>query len=87
MAIAEILLMNALQNEIKEEGRATVTSFISVGQNIVMICFSLIFGVLVGIFALQQVYIILAIYGIAGGLAFYLLSVVIRKEKDGSSAP
>ena len=72
MAIAGVLLMNSLQNEIKEEGRATVTSFISVGQNIVMICFSLVFALLAGIFALQQVYIIIAIYGVVGGLCFYI---------------
>ena len=73
MAIAEILLMNALQEEIKEEGRATVTSFISVGQNLVMICFSLVFAVLAGLFALQQVYIIIAMYGVLSGVGFYLL--------------
>ena len=78
LTIAQILLMNALQNEIKEEGRATVTSFISVGQNLVMICFSLVFALLAGIFALQQVYIIIAIYGIAGGVGFYLLSKAMR---------
>jgi len=78
MAIAEILLVNALQNEIKEEGRATVTSFISVGQNLVMICFSLIFALLAGIFALQQVYIIIAIYGVIGGVGVYLVFKAIR---------
>ena len=76
LAIAEILLMNALQNEIKEEGRATVTSFISVGQNIFMICFSLVFALLAGIFPLQQVYIIISVYGISGGLLFYFFSKV-----------
>lgn len=68
MAIAEILLMDTLQSEIKEEGRATVTSFISVGQNIVMICFSLIFALLTGMFALHYVYIIIAVYGVVGGV-------------------
>jgi len=78
MAIAEILLANVLQNEIKEEGRATVMSFYSVGQNIAMICLSLVFALLAGIFALQQVYVIISIYGIVGGLSFYLLSKVKR---------
>jgi len=78
LTIAEILLMNSLQNEIKEEGRATVTSFISVGQNLVMICFSLIFALLAGIFALQQVYIIIAVYGIAGGAGFYLYNKMAK---------
>jgi len=72
------LLMNALQNEIKEEGRATVTSFISVGQNIFMICFSLVFALLAGIFPLQQIYIIISIYGVIGGLLFYFFSKITR---------
>ena len=78
MAIAEILLVNALQNEIKEEGRATVMSFYSVGQNIAMICFSLVYALLAGIFTLQQVYIMISIYGIIGGLSFYLLFKTVR---------
>jgi hypothetical protein len=73
MTITEILLVNALQNEIKEEGRATVMSFYSIGQNIAMICFSLVYALLAGIFTLQQVYIILSAYGIVGGASFYLL--------------
>jgi len=72
MAITEILLVNALQGEIKEEGRATVMSFYGVGQNVAMICFSLIYALLAGVFTLQQVYIIISIYGIVGGLVFYL---------------
>jgi len=78
MAIAEILLVNILQSEIKEEGRATVMSFYGVGQNIMMICVSLIFALLAGIFILQHVYIIISVFGIAGGLGFYLLSKIIR---------
>ena len=73
MTITEILLVNALQNEIKEEGRATVMSFYSAGQNIVMICFSLVYAQLTGIFTLQQVYIIISCYGVIGGVMFYLL--------------
>jgi len=73
MAITEILLVNALQNEIKEEGRATVMSFFGIGQNVAMICFSLVYALLAGIFTLQQVYGIIAIYGIVGGLGFYLV--------------
>ena len=72
MAITEILLVNALQNEIKEEGRATVMSFYGVGQNLGMISLGLIYALLAGIFSLQQVYIIISIYGIIGGLGFVL---------------
>jgi len=81
MAVAEILLVTALQDQIKEEGRATVMSFYSIGQNIVMICFTLIYALLAGIFALQHVYIILSIYGIVGGLCFYVVSKAIISEK------
>lgn len=79
MAITEALLVNVMQNEIREEGRATVMSFYGVGQNIVMICFSLIYALLAGIFTLQQTYIIISVYGIVGGLSFYLL---FKKTKN-----
>ena len=78
MAITEILLVNILQQEIQEEGRATVMSFYSVGQNIVMIGFSLIYALLAGLFTLQQVYMIIAVYGIIGGLVFYLMFKALR---------
>jgi len=81
MAITQILLVNALQNEIKEEGRATVMSFFSVGQNIAMICVSLIFAVLAGLFTLQQVYMIVSIYGIVGGLIFCVLSIKMKQKR------
>ena len=73
MAVTEVLLINITQKEIKDEGRATVMSFYSVGQNIVMIGFCLIYALLAGIFALQQVYVIISVYGIIGGIVFYLL--------------
>ena len=73
MTIAEVLLVNALQNEVKEAGRATVMSFCSVGQNIVMICFSAAYALLAGIYTLQYVYIIISALSIAGSFAFYVL--------------
>jgi len=69
-----------LQNEIKEEGRATVMSFYGIGQNVVMICFSLVYALLAGIFTLQQVYMIISVYGIAGGLVFYVLFKIIKRK-------
>ena len=78
MAITEILLVNTLQNEIREEGRATVMSFYGVGQNLAMICLGLVYALLAGIFTLQQVYIIISVYGIIGGLGFALLSKMIN---------
>lgn len=80
MAISEILLVNFLQNEIREEGRATVLSFYSAGQNVAMICFSLVYAFLTGIFTLQQVYIMVSLYGIVGGFIFCLFF----KRKPGS---
>ena len=72
MAITEVFLVNTIQNVINEEGRATVMSFYSVGQNIAMICFSLIYALLSGIFTLQQTYIIISVYGIFGSICFCL---------------
>ena len=80
-AIAEILLVNTLQNEIKEEGRATVMSFCGIGQNLVMICFSLMYALLAGFFTLQQVYLIISIYGIVGGIVFFMLSKILKIKK------
>lgn len=78
MAITEILISNALQKEIKEEGRSTVMIFCGVGQNAAQVCLSLAFALLAGIFTLQQVYIIISIYGIVGGLGFYLFFKIIK---------
>jgi MFS family permease len=71
MAITEVLLVDAMQNEIKEEGRATVTSFYGLGQDVVMIGFSLAYAALSGIFTLRQTYMLIGLYGITGGLVFY----------------
>jgi len=81
MAITQILLVNALQKEIKEEGRATVMSFFSMGQNIAMIILSLVFAALLSIITLQQTYIIISIYGIVGGLAFCLFFAKIKSKR------
>ncbi|MCL2235020.1 MAG: MFS transporter [Defluviitaleaceae bacterium] len=79
MAITQILLVNALQKEIKEEGRATVMSFFGIGQNIAMICLSLVFAALAGIFTLQQIYIFVAVYGVLGSLVFCVLFLRVKK--------
>ena len=78
LAIGEILLVNALQNEIKEEGRTTVMSFYGIGQNLVMIFLCLIYALLAGLFTLQQVYIILSIYGTVGSIVFFLLFRLLK---------
>ena len=82
MAITQILLVDALQKEIKEEGRATVMSFFGVGQNLAMIILSLVFAALLRIISLQQVYILVAIYGIVGGLIFCLVLTRVNPKKN-----
>ncbi|MCL2864315.1 MAG: MFS transporter [Lachnospiraceae bacterium] len=81
MAIVEILFVNILQRQVKEEGRATVMSFYGIGQNIAMICLSLIFGGLAGIFSLQFVYVIISIYGIVGSIGFCLIPIQNKSKK------
>lgn len=80
MAITGILLVNVLQKEIKAEGRATIMSLYGIGQNVAMICFSLVYALLAELFTLQQVYIVVSIYGIVGGLSFYLFSKIMKKK-------
>jgi|GEM_PF-279933 len=80
MAAAEVLLVTALQNEIKEESRATIMSFYGVGQDVFMVCFALVFAVLAGIFTMQAIYIILAVYGIIGGLVLSLWNAARSAE-------
>lgn len=79
MAITEILLVDILQNEIKEEGRSTVMSFYGAGQNVVMICFSLLYGYLTELITLQQVYMAIAGYGMIGGFIYYILCIMLRR--------
>ncbi|MCL2664303.1 MAG: MFS transporter [Defluviitaleaceae bacterium] len=79
MAVSEILLVNALQNEIKEEGRATVMSFCDVGQNVGMICLSMVYAVVARLFPLQYMYVFVSVYGIAGGLAFYFFTKLAKR--------
>jgi MFS family permease len=73
MAITEILFIDKLQKEIQEEARSTVLSFYGVAQNIVMIVFSLMYALLVKIVTLSQVYIIISVYGMIGGIYFSLM--------------
>jgi len=80
MAITQILLINTLQREIREEGRATVMSFYSAGQNIAMICLTLVFAVLAEAFTLQQVYAIISVYGVIGSLIFCVLPIKISTK-------
>ena len=70
MSITEVLFVNIMQSEINDEGRATMMSFYGAGQNIVMICFSLVYAFLAGIFTLQQTYVMISVYGVIGACVF-----------------
>jgi MFS family permease len=74
MAIAEVLLIDAMQREITEEGRATVTSIYGVLENLAMILFCLVYALLTGVLTLQQTYVVISIYGIVGGVGFCVLN-------------
>ena len=80
LTVASILLINMLQEEIKEEGRATVMSFVGIGQNVFMIVLSLIYGFLAGFISLHIVYIVIAMYGILGCIVFVILRRVLSKK-------
>jgi len=63
-AIANVLLVNRLNQEMKEEARATVMSVIHVGQNFGMIVLALVYGWLSGILELQYTYLFIALFGV-----------------------
>jgi MFS family permease len=73
MSGAEVLLVDTLQSEIREEGRATVMSFYGVLQNLFMIGFSLAYALILEIVPMQWAYVIFAVYGILGTAAFVIL--------------
>ena len=68
LAIAGVLTTQKLQSEVKEEGRATIMSFVGLSQALMMILVSLVFGALAGVFTIRQVYFIFIAFGIVGGL-------------------
>ena len=81
MTIADVLQINIIQGEIKEEGRVTVMSIYSMAQNAVMIIFSLAYALLSTLYSLKMVYIIISIYCIIGTVLIYFVNVMIRKYK------
>jgi len=80
MAIAEVLQINTIQIEIKEEGRATVMSIYSMSQNVMMIVFSLIYALLSGFYNLKTVYIIISIYCIIGAILIYFVHYKLKNQ-------
>ena len=81
MTVVDVIQINIMQKEIKEEGRATIMSVYGVCQNIAMIIFSLIYALMFSIWSLKTVYIIISIYCIVGTIMIYILSNVARKQK------
>jgi len=70
MSLLNVILMNRINQEMAEEARATVISFIRVGQNLFMIGFSLAFGLLSGLVGLQNTYVVIASFGLLASLGF-----------------
>jgi len=77
LAIVNVLLINKLNQEMKEEARATVISVVSVGQNLGMIVLALAYGWLSGILDLQYTYLFIALFGI---IATAVFSFIVRKK-------
>ena len=84
MTIVEVLQINTIQREIKEEGRATVMSIYSIGQNVVMIIFSLLYALLSGFYSLKMVYIIISVYCVIGAVLMYFINCRQIKKTDYS---
>lgn len=73
MSISEVLLIKSLQETITDDGRATVMSFYGLGQNVVMILFSLIYGLLAKIISIQTIYCLISGYALFGALVFFFI--------------
>ena len=80
MTIADVIQINIIQGEIKEEGRATVMSIYSMAQNGVMILFSLTYALLSSIYNLKMVYILISIYCLAGAILMYFINLKTRRQ-------
>ena len=79
MTIADVIQINIIQREIKEEGRATVMSIYSMAQNAVMIIFSLTYFMLSNIYSLKTVYIVLSVYCVIGAVLMYFVNLTAKK--------
>ncbi len=80
MAIVEVVQVDVIQSEIKEEGRTTVMSLYSIAQNAVMIVFSLVYALLSGVFSLRMVYVIISIWAVAGAVVVFFWSVLLKSK-------
>lgn len=80
--MVNVILINKLNQEIKEEARATIMSVIRVGQSLGMIILALIFGWLTCIVGMQQTYLIIVGFGIVCSILFALaLNPLTKKVK------
>ena len=82
MTVADVMQINIIQKEINEEGRATVMSIYSIGQNITMIIFCLIYALLSDIYSLKMVYIIISIYCIIGAMLLYFIKLIAKIDRQ-----
>ncbi|BBM18093.1 hypothetical protein G15_1757 [Enterococcus avium] len=79
MSISELLFIKSLQEAIEDEGRATVMSFYGAGQNVIMIFFSLIYGLLIKLVTIQTAYLFFSVYAMVGAAVFFLVFSLIKK--------
>jgi MFS family permease len=83
LAIATVLATKQIHESIKEEGRATIMSFVGLSQSLIMILVSLVFGSLAGILSVQQVYLVFTVFGILGCLIMVPLFKKVESCKAG----
>ena len=79
MAIVDVIQINIIQGEVKEEGRTTVMSIYSMVQNAAMIVFSLTYALLSSVYGLKMVYVIISIYCMTGAALIYFVNAKVKK--------
>jgi len=79
MTVAEVIQMNVIQNEINEEGRATVMSLFGICQNIAMILFSSTIALLAGMYDLRMCYIIISMYCIIATAILFFVFIINKR--------
>ena len=79
MTIAKVIQINIIQNEIDEEGRATVMSIYSLFQNLAMIVFCSIYALLSSNYSLRFSYIIISVYCIVGVIVLFAINFTRNK--------
>jgi len=80
MTIAELIQITVIQNEIDEEGRATIMSIYNLFQNLAMIVFCTIYAALSNAFSLRICYILISLYCMFGVVVLFLILPDSRKN-------